>query len=74
MKKNRLQALVSVESLMEDLDIAENSAVTILSIKEGLIGPARQRNDSAVSLSEMITEHSCEYGTARWRGGNGMGR
>lgn len=54
MKKNRLQALVSVESLLEDLDIAENSAVTILSIKEGLIGPARQRNDEAVSLREMI--------------------
>ena len=54
MKPNRLQALVSVESLMEDLDIAENSAVTILNIKEGLIGPARQRNDAAVSLSEMI--------------------
>jgi hypothetical protein len=47
MKPNRLQALVSVESLMEDLDIAENSAKTILDIKEGLIGPARQRNDAA---------------------------
>ncbi len=55
MKKNRLQALVSVESMLEDLDIAENSAVTILSIKEGLIGPARQRNDAAVSLSKMIS-------------------
>ncbi len=55
MKANRLQALVSVESLMEDLDIAENSAVTILNIKEGLIGPARQRNDEAVSLREMIS-------------------
>ena len=55
MKPNRLSALVSVESLMEDLDIAEHSAVTILDIKEGLIGPARQRNDAAVSLSEMIT-------------------
>ena len=55
MKPNRLQALVSVESLMEDLDIAENSAVTILNIKEGLIGPARQRNDAAVLLNEMIT-------------------
>jgi signal transduction histidine kinase len=62
MKKNRLQALVSVESLMEDLDIAENSAVTILSIKEGLIGPARQRNDSAVSLSEMITSTVANMG------------
>jgi signal transduction histidine kinase len=62
MKKNRLQALVSVESLMEDLDIAENSAVTILSIKEGLIGPARQRNDSVVSLSEMITDTVANMG------------
>jgi signal transduction histidine kinase len=55
MKKNRLQALVSVESMLEDLDIAENSAVTILSIKEGLIGPARQRNNVSVSLREMIS-------------------
>ncbi|NOT04844.1 MAG: response regulator [Anaerolineales bacterium] len=54
MKPNRLRTLVSVESLLEDLDIIENSAVTILDIKEGLIGPARQRNDAAVSLSEMI--------------------
>ncbi len=56
MKPNRLRALVSVESLLEDLDIIENSAVTILDIKEGLIGPARQRNDEAVSLSEMIAD------------------
>ncbi len=55
MKPNRLQALVSVESIMEDLDIAEDSAVTILDIKEGLIGPARQRNDASVSLQEMIS-------------------
>jgi signal transduction histidine kinase len=54
MKTNRLKTLVSVESLMEDLDIIENSAATILDIKEGLIGPARQRNDEVVSLSEMI--------------------
>lgn len=56
MKPNRLQALVSVESLFEDLDIVEKSAVTILSIKEGLIGPTRQRNDAAVSLSKLITD------------------
>jgi signal transduction histidine kinase/DNA-binding NarL/FixJ family response regulator len=54
MKPNRLQSLVSVESLMEDLEIAESSAKTILDIKEGLIGPARQRHDEPVSLSEMI--------------------
>jgi len=55
MKPNRLSALVSVDSLIEDLDIAENSAKIILDIKEGLIGPARQRHDAAVSLREMIT-------------------
>ncbi|MBL8063610.1 MAG: response regulator [Anaerolineales bacterium] len=62
MKPNRLQALVSVESLLEDLDIAENSAKTILDIKEGLIGPARQRNDTGVSLREMITNTVANMG------------
>jgi len=62
MKPYRLQALVSVESLMEDLDIAENSAKTILDIKEGLIGPARQRSDAAVSLSEMISNTVANMG------------
>jgi signal transduction histidine kinase/DNA-binding NarL/FixJ family response regulator len=56
MKPNRLQALVSVESLMEDLDIAENSAKTILDIKEGLIGPARQRRETVVSLRKVIAD------------------
>ncbi|MBL8098090.1 MAG: response regulator [Anaerolineales bacterium] len=55
MNLNRIKSLVSVESLMEDLTIAENSANTILEIKEGLIGPARQRNDASISLEEMIT-------------------
>ncbi len=55
MRPNGLQAFLSVDSLFEDLDIVENSAVTILSIKEGLIGPARQRNDGPVSLSKLIT-------------------
>lgn len=62
MKPNRLRALVSVESLMEDLDIAENSAETILSIKEGLIGPARQRNDAPVSLRDMIADTVANMG------------
>jgi signal transduction histidine kinase/DNA-binding NarL/FixJ family response regulator len=50
----RLEALLSVESLMEDLKIIEASAVTILNIKEDLIGPARQRNPDFVSLKEML--------------------
>jgi signal transduction histidine kinase len=62
MKPNRLQALVSVESLMEDLEIAETSAVTILSIKEDLIGPARQRTITAISLSDMIANTVANMG------------
>jgi signal transduction histidine kinase len=62
MMPNRLQALVSVESLMEDLDIAESSAVTILGIKEDLIGPARQRTVTAISLSDMIANTVANMG------------
>jgi signal transduction histidine kinase len=62
MKSNRLQALVSIESLMEDLEIAETSAVTILNIKEDLIGPARQRTDTEISLSDMVADTVAKMG------------
>jgi signal transduction histidine kinase len=54
LEPRRLSALLSVESLLEDLQIIESSAVTILNIKEDLIGPARQRNPESVSLKEML--------------------
>ncbi|MFZ5820809.1 MAG: ATP-binding protein [Chloroflexota bacterium] len=50
----RLQALLDIESLLEDLQIIENSAVTILDIKEGLIGPARQRHPASFSLTDLL--------------------
>lgn len=50
----QLMALVSLESMLEDLQIIENSAQTILSIKEDLIGPARQRNPRAFSLADEL--------------------
>lgn len=50
----RLQALLNIESLYEDLQIIENSALTILDIKEGLIGPARQRHPASVSLTDLL--------------------
>jgi signal transduction histidine kinase len=48
-------ALISLESLLEDLQIIENSATTILGIKEDLIGPVRQRSPQAFSLKEEIS-------------------
>ncbi len=50
----QLMALVSLESILEDLQIIENSAQTILSIKEDLIGPARQRNPKVFSLTDEL--------------------
>ncbi len=50
----QLMALVSLESILEDLQIIENSAQTILSIKEDLIGPARQRNPRVFSLTDEL--------------------
>ncbi len=55
MPEKRRNALVSLESMLEDLQIIENSANTILNIKEDLIGPARQRNAVAFSLPNEIT-------------------
>lgn len=55
MPPKQLMARVSLESILEDLQIIENSAKTILSIKEDLIGPARQRNPRAFSLAEELT-------------------
>ncbi|MEW5938456.1 MAG: ATP-binding protein, partial [Chloroflexota bacterium] len=56
MSPKRLASLLSVESMMEDLLIAEKSADTILAIKEDLIGPARRRKPERVSLRDMLTE------------------
>jgi signal transduction histidine kinase/DNA-binding NarL/FixJ family response regulator len=51
----RLMALLDIESMLEDLQIIEHSAETILNIKEDMIGPARQRHPAAFSLAEMLT-------------------
>jgi signal transduction histidine kinase len=62
MSPKRAMSLLSVESMMEDLQIAEKSANTILAIKEDLIGPARQRKPTAVSLPVMIAEMVANMG------------
>ncbi|MBN1304607.1 MAG: response regulator [Anaerolineales bacterium] len=54
MPENRRNALVSLESMLEDLQIAENSTRTILDIKEDLIGPARKRNPLPFSLTDEV--------------------
>jgi len=52
----RLNALVDLESTMEDLEIIEKSADLILEIKEDLIGPARKRQPEAIDLGKLIPD------------------
>ncbi|HQE92942.1 MAG TPA: ATP-binding protein [Anaerolineae bacterium] len=52
----RLQRTLNVESILEDLDIVEKSARSILNIKEDLIGPARQKRLEPVLLPALLRE------------------
>mgnify|MGYP000595608374 CR=1 FL=1 len=50
----RRNIILNLASMFEDLQIIEDSAKTILTIKEDLIGPARRRNPVAFSLSDEL--------------------
>ncbi len=57
---DRLQRLLSVESIFEDLAIVEQSAQAILNIKEDLIGPARQQRVRTFALADLLRETVAE--------------
>ena len=50
----KLGVFVGVESILEDLEIIELSADTILNIKEDLIGPARQPQIEKIDLPALL--------------------
>jgi signal transduction histidine kinase/DNA-binding response OmpR family regulator len=52
----RLQRTLNLASVFEDLNIVEQSARSILNIKEDLIGPARQKHLEPVRLPELLQE------------------
>jgi signal transduction histidine kinase len=53
----KLQRLLDAESVLEDLAIIEESATTILKIKEDLIGPARRQQWQEVDIVPIIKEN-----------------
>jgi signal transduction histidine kinase/DNA-binding NarL/FixJ family response regulator len=53
---------LGLESILEDLDIIEQSAKTILDIKEDLIGPARLRQESEINLAELVRDTIFQMG------------
>jgi signal transduction histidine kinase len=49
-----VRRLLSMESILEDLDIIQQSAETILNIKEDLIGPARETRAVRIQMDEFL--------------------
>lgn len=50
----RLQRMLTMESIFEDLDIINQSSRSILNIKEDLIGPAREKQLEQIDLSRLL--------------------
>jgi signal transduction histidine kinase len=57
-----LEQMLSIESVLEDLDIIEQSSNTILQIKEDLIGPARHMNIVKADVVQVIKENIKFFG------------
>lgn len=58
----RLQHILSIESILEDLEIVRGSAQAILNIKEDLIGPARKRQIVEVDVPDLLRETVASMG------------
>jgi signal transduction histidine kinase len=53
----KLQRMLDVESVLEDLAIIEESATTILQIKEDLIGPARRQKWQEADIVQLVKDN-----------------
>jgi K+-sensing histidine kinase KdpD len=53
----KLQRMLDVDSVLEDLSIIEQSAQTILQIKEDLIGPARRQSLQEADIVKLIQDN-----------------
>ncbi len=58
----KLRLMLDIESVLEDLDIIEESANTILRIKEDLIGPARRQKLQKANIVEVVRENVKSFG------------
>jgi len=52
----KVQVMLDIESVLEDLDIIEQSANTILQIKEDLIGPARRLKLQEANVVQVVQD------------------
>jgi signal transduction histidine kinase len=54
---DKLRRMLNIESVLEDLEIIEQSANTILQIKEDLIGPARRQKWQEADIVQIVKEN-----------------
>ncbi len=59
---SKLRRMLDIESVLEDLEIIEKSATTILQIKEDLIGPARRQRWKETDLVEIVQDNIKGFG------------
>jgi signal transduction histidine kinase/putative methionine-R-sulfoxide reductase with GAF domain len=52
----KLRHMLDIESVLEDLEIIEQSAKTILEIKEDLIGPARRQKQQEADIVQVVQD------------------
>jgi signal transduction histidine kinase len=52
----KLRHMLDIESVLEDLEIIEQSARTILEIKEDLIGPARRQKQQQADVVQVVQD------------------
>ncbi len=52
--QKRLERMLNMESIFEDLEIINQSARAILNIKEDLIGPAREKHLEIIKLPKLL--------------------
>jgi signal transduction histidine kinase len=52
----KLRHMLDIESVLEDLEIIEQSANTILQIKEDLIGPARRQKQQEADVVQVVQD------------------
>jgi len=60
----KLRHMLDMDSVLEDLYIIEQSANTILQIKEDLIGPARRQRPQPTDLVQVVKENIRGFGLA----------
>jgi signal transduction histidine kinase len=60
--RDKVRRMLDIESVLEDLEIIEQSAAAILQIKEDLIGPARRQKWQETDIVRVVQDNIKSFG------------